>query len=73
MFNISEFDKSGISAAYTAEISPDGEIIGRQGNAVLIKTATGVAVVSAPRADMNVVDRLGAESAPIVDLEKYFN
>jgi hypothetical protein len=53
MYHVNEFnsDRSEVTAAYTAEDFPVGQLVGCSGNAVLIKTTEGWAVVSRPRSE----------------------
>lgn len=66
MLHITEFDKieGEILASYTQSHAPEGRVIGKQGNALLIETDNGVAVVSCPRIQGNIVDLAGINYTP---------
>lgn len=70
--HVSEFIGGEIVAAYTTMERPSGQIVGRSGNAVLLRDGDKDVVVSAPRAQCDVVAMLGAHNAPVVDLSARF-
>jgi hypothetical protein len=74
MISINIFAENGNSASIEAAYNwpdqplPSGRLIGKQGNALLLELANGVAVISAPRASITFAD----EGLPLVDLSWAF-
>jgi hypothetical protein len=71
MLHVNEFSTVGgnIIAAYTADTAPEGSVIGRSGNAVLLRLLEGrVVVVSKPRCEGDIASDLECDGAPDIDL-----
>ncbi len=75
MSHVNTWHGGEVIAAYTAEDGevPAGAIIGRQGNAVLIRNGDEVHIVSRPFSEGDILDVIpGASAAPETDLSGYF-
>lgn len=75
MVHVNSFLDGVLVAAYTTDPNaiPQGVVVGRQGNAVMMDECGVVHVVSRPRSEGDITLVLpNAAGAPEVDLSKYF-
>ena len=75
MIHVNSFLDGEIIAAYTTDPNaiPQGVILGRQGNAVLMDECGVLHVISRPRSDGDILEVVpAAASAPEMDLSRFF-
>ena len=73
MIHVNEFIRGEIVAAYITDEVPPGAIVGRSGNAILIRDGDKEVVISRPLSEGDVLDFFpGADAAPEVDISEFF-